>query len=61
MNLEMKATRLIHRSYFVGKLLFKRNWLVRTLRPALTSAEIDATVLADDHATEIKAVSSQFS
>ncbi len=60
-NLEMRTTRLIHRSYFAGKLWFKRNWLVRTLRPALKSAEIDATVLADDHPAKIRTVSSQLS
>jgi len=37
---------------FDGKLWFKRNSLIRTLRPSLTSGEIDATVLAGDHSPE---------
>jgi len=43
MNARMTAARFVYRSYFSGKLWFKRNALIRKLRPALTSAEIDAT------------------
>lgn len=43
-----RATRVMYRSYFSGKLWFKKNRLLRALRPALTSAEIDATCLGDD-------------
>jgi hypothetical protein len=56
MNLEMYATRLIYRAHFESKLWFKQNALVRTLRPALTATEIDATVLAEDHPPEVRAL-----
>jgi hypothetical protein len=54
MTLEMKTTRLIYRSYFDGKLWFKRNSLIRALRPRLTSGEINASVLAEDHPPELR-------
>ncbi|MGA7909685.1 MAG: sulfotransferase [Candidatus Sulfotelmatobacter sp.] len=56
---ELKATRLVHRSYFEGKLWFKRNALIRRLRPSLTCAEIDTSVLAEDHPPEIRPVLSR--
>jgi hypothetical protein len=59
MNLEMCATRLIYRTYFEAKLWFKRNSLIRALRPELSAAEIDATVLAEDHPPEVRAVLSE--
>jgi Sulfotransferase family len=49
MSLQLKMTRLIYRSYFNAKFWFKRNPVLRVLRPPLTSAEIDATVLGEDH------------
>lgn len=58
MNLEMLATRWIYRSYFAAKLWFKQNSLIRALRPPLSAAEIDATVLAEDHAPEVRAAPS---
>jgi hypothetical protein len=59
MDLEMRATRLMYRTYFEGKLRLKGNSLVRKLRP-LTAAHIDATVLGEDHPPELKtAVSPQ--
>ncbi len=54
MTLPMKATRLIYRSYFSSKLWFKRSPLLRALRPPLTSAEIDATVLGEDGPPEVR-------
>jgi hypothetical protein len=59
MKLGMKITRSIYRSYFEGKLWFKRNPLVRVLRPPLTGREIDEIVLADDHPAETKTILSQ--
>lgn len=53
-NLQMKATYALYRSYFSGKLWFKRNSFVRTLRSPLSSSEIDATVLAEDHPPELR-------
>ena len=47
-TLSLKSTRLLHRSFFAGKLWFKNNSLIRALRPVLTSSEIDEGVLADD-------------
>ncbi len=52
MNMEMRATRLMYRTYFEGKLRLKGNPLIRKLRP-LTAAHIDATVLAEDHPPEL--------
>jgi hypothetical protein len=59
MNARMTAARFVYRSYFSGKLWFKRNPLIRKLRPALTSAEIDATVLAEDHPPPIRSTLSR--
>jgi hypothetical protein len=55
----LKATRRVHRSYFEAKLWFKSNALMRRLRPSLTSAEIDASVLAEDHPPELRSALSQ--
>jgi hypothetical protein len=52
--LSLEVTRLLHRSFFAGKFRFKNSSLVRALRPALTSAEIDAGVLAEDHPPVLK-------
>jgi len=61
MNPQMKAARFVYRSYFSGKLWFKRNALFQRLRPALTSAEIDATVLAEDHPPQLRSTLSRSS
>lgn len=53
-SLELQASRFCYRSYFEAKLWFKRNSAIRALRPALTSAEIDATMLGEDHPPEIR-------
>jgi len=52
MDMEMRATRSMYRTYFESKLQLKRNPLVRRLRP-LTAAHIDATVLGEDHPPEL--------
>ena len=57
----MKATRLAYRSYFSGKLWFKKNPFIRALRPKLTSAEIDATCLGEDHPPAVRDVTSRSS
>src|SRR5579859_2504197 len=56
MTLLMKATRWLYRSYFGSKLWFKKNSIFRALRPALTSAEIDATCLGEDHPPDVSRV-----
>jgi hypothetical protein len=61
MNAQMRAARFAYRSYFSGKLWFKRNALIRKLRPALTSAEIDATVLAEDRPPQVRSTLSRSS
>jgi len=53
-TLSLKATRLLHRSFFASKFWFKNSSWVRALRPALASAEIDAGVLAEDHPPVLK-------
>jgi hypothetical protein len=51
LDLSLKATRLLHRTYFEGKQRYKNNALLRTLRPRTQGSDIDAIVLADDHPT----------
>lgn len=60
-SLDLQATRFIYRSYFEAKLWFKCNSIMRAIRPALTSAEIDASVLGDDHPPEIRKPLSELS
>jgi hypothetical protein len=59
MTAEMRSTRLLYRSYFQSKLWLKLNPLIRLLRPELTAEEIDATVLAEDHAPDVRTLLSQ--
>jgi hypothetical protein len=54
LSLPLRATRLLHRSYFMGKIVYKNNGIVRALRPAMTGADLDEIVLADDHPPELK-------
>jgi hypothetical protein len=49
MGVGLALTRQFHRGFFEAKQVFKRSSLIRVLRPTLTAAEIDATVLAEDH------------
>jgi hypothetical protein len=58
---KLGATRFIYRSYFEAKLWFKSNSLMRAIRPALTSTEIDASVLGEDHPPEIRQPLSELS
>ena len=53
MSVELRAERAAHLGYIAAKQWFKRNRLLRSLRPQLTSEEIDQTVLADDHAPRL--------
>jgi hypothetical protein len=48
-SLSLKATRLLHRSFFAAKFWYKNNSLIRRLRPRLKGSEIDEIVLAEDH------------
>jgi hypothetical protein len=50
MNLSLRATRLLHRSYFMGKVLYKNSRVIRALRPRLKGSDLDQIVLADEHA-----------
>jgi Sulfotransferase family len=52
-GLGLSITRQFHRSFFEAKQVFKRSSFIRALRPALTAAEIDATVLGEDHPPRI--------
>ena len=56
LNAALHATRRLHRSYFVGKMLYKNNRVVRALRPQITAAELDEIVLADDHPPSLRSV-----
>jgi hypothetical protein len=51
LDLSLKATRLLHRTYFAGKRRYKNSALLRALRPRTQGSYIDAIVLADDHPT----------
>jgi hypothetical protein len=53
MDLEMRATRWLYRTYFAAKLWLKHQPLTHILRP-LTSATIDAITHAEDHPPELK-------
>jgi len=46
--LPLRATRLLHRTYFSSKLVYKKMDCC-ALRPVLTGAELNEFVLADDH------------
>jgi len=54
LDLSLRSTRLLHRSYFAGKVLFKNNSLVRALRPVISGPELDGIVLAEDHPPVVK-------
>jgi len=45
----LRATRLLHRSFFAAKFWYKNNSFIRMLRPPLKGSEIDEIVLAEDH------------
>jgi hypothetical protein len=45
----LKATRLLHRAYFEGKILYKNSGLLRTLRPAMKGPDVDQIVQAENH------------
>lgn len=57
-HVALAAKRWIYRRYFEAKLWYKNDPVLRTLRPGLTAAEIDAIVLADDHPAQIKNLAS---
>ncbi len=48
------ATKASYRAYFEAKLWVKKNSVIRTFRPGLTAAEMDATMLAEDHPPEVR-------
>jgi hypothetical protein len=58
-TLSLKATRLLHRSFFECKFWYKNNSLLRPLRPTMKGTDIDQIVLADDHPPLIKERSAQ--
>ncbi len=58
-NLSIKATRLLHRSFFAGKFWYKNNSWFRPLRPALKGPDIDEIVLAEDHPPVVRESSAQ--
>jgi Sulfotransferase family len=61
LDLSLRATRLLHRSYFRGKVIYKNSPLVRAIRPTMTGADLDEIVLADDHAPTIEQPSARTS
>ena len=54
LDLSLRVTRLLHRTYFRGKVVYKNSSFIRALRPAMTGADLDEIVLADDHPPTIK-------
>ena len=53
-GLDLKATRLLHRSYFQAKLLYKNSSIVRPFRRATQGSDLDEIVLAENHPPIIK-------
>jgi hypothetical protein len=60
-DLYVKATRLLHRSFFEGKFWYKNNPWVRALRPSMSGSDIDEIVLAEDHPPPVRETSAQSS
>jgi hypothetical protein len=60
-GISLKATKLLHRSFFAGKFWYKNNSWIRAVRPSMKGTDIDEIVLADDHPAEMKVASSQSS
>jgi hypothetical protein len=54
LSLMNECERSAYRGYFETKQWFKRNSMIRSLRPELTGREIDEIVLAEDHPPHIK-------
>lgn len=54
LDLSLRVTRLLHRTYFRGKVIYKNSSFIRALRPVMTGADLDEIVLADDHPPTIK-------
>jgi hypothetical protein len=54
LNPSLRATRVLHRAYFGGKVRYKNSALIRPLRTAMTGADLDQIVLAEDHPAAIK-------
>lgn len=56
LDMSLRASRLMHRAYFEGKLLYKNNAFLRSVRSAMTGADLDQIVQADDHPAEVRSV-----
>jgi hypothetical protein len=54
LSLALRATRLLHRTYFAGKLAYKNSAVIRALRPSMKGSDLDEIVLADNHPPVIK-------
>ena len=54
LSLTMKATRVLHRSYFAGKLAYKNSRILRPFRPSMKGSDLDEIVLADEHPAVVK-------
>jgi hypothetical protein len=50
----LRATLWLHLAYFRGKLIYKNSALIRALLPAMTGADIDEIVQAEDHPAVVK-------
>lgn len=50
----LRFTRTLHRAFFSAKRWYKNDPMIRVLRPRLTAAEIDESVLADDHPPRLR-------
>jgi Sulfotransferase family len=58
-DLSLRATRLLHRTYFESKLVYKNNGLLRALRPVMKGSDLDKFVLADDHPAVVRQTTPQ--
>jgi hypothetical protein len=51
-GLELAGKKFVYHSFFEAKLWAKNSAVVRAIRPALTSEEIDEIVIVDDNGPE---------
>jgi len=54
LDLGLRATRLLHRSYFAGKLAYKNSRILRVFRPSMRGTDLDEIVLADNAPPTVK-------
>jgi hypothetical protein len=54
LDISARATRILHRTYFRSKVIYKNSALIRAIRPVMTGSDLDEIVQADDHPPTIR-------